>query len=391
MLPIPKFYKYLTGIDIAFVDGGLGLADTITQVAAQFVVAGFVAGDSFVVTGSTSNDGTYTIVSVVAGTITLATATLTAEIAGDTVVIKSELTAFAFGNCDAGDYAPSSTGLIIHLYNDIASAGSDDLTYIKLSVRDSDGNETELWTTNRWIEVKSSGGDATVDDAMTEYKQIGKNHPLTLGDIQTGKYRILYVRLHGPTSAQEGDLALQLIVNYNDSVSSTNNQMIHFQDLKAASATHIHAAITGNGASQDITTNITNPDVPRVASITATNNATIPTGVVTITGLVRGVSTTDAITITGGSTVNGVKPFDTITNINIPAGVDVNNTVSIGIGDVLGLPKEINLTSDVYKKSVNSVDVTTEISGKVNATYGTLDCSTIVANEETTIWYLADY
>jgi len=119
--------------------------------------------------------------------------------------------------------------------------------------------------------------------------------------------------------------------------------------LKAASVTHIHAAITGTGASQDITTNITNPDVPRVASITATNNATIPTGVVTITGLVRGVSTTDAITITGGSTVNGVKPFDTITNINIPAGVDVNNTVSIGIGDVLGLPKEINLTSDVYK------------------------------------------
>jgi len=391
MLPIVKFYKAVTGIDIAFVDGGLGLADTITQTSAQFVIAGLVAGDVITISGSVSNDGDYTIVTVVAGTITLATATLTAEIAGATVVIKTELTSFAFGNCDAGGYATSSAGLIIRLYNDIASAGSDDMTYIKLSVRDSDGNETELWTTNRWIEVKSSGGDATVDDAMTEYKKIGKDHPLTLGDIQSGKYRQLYVRLHGPTSATEGNIAWQLIVTYNDSVSSTNVQVIHFQDLKAASVTHIHAAITGNGASQDITTAITNPDVPRVASITATNNATIPTGVVTITGLVRGVSTTDAITITGGSTVNGVKPFDTITNINIPAGVDVNNTVSIGIGDVLGLPKEINLTSDVYKKSVNSVDVTTEISGKVNATYGTLDCSTIVANEETTIWYLADY
>jgi len=200
-------------------------------------------------------------------------------------VQTTQTTTYPFGNCDAGGYAPDSTGVIIHLWNDKDSAGSDDMTYIRLSVRDSDGNEVELWTTNRWIEVKSNGGTATVDDAMTEYKQIGKNHPLTLGDIQSGKYRTLYIRLHGPTSAVEGNIALQLIVNYNDSISSTNVQVIHFQDLKAASATHIHAAITGTGASQDITTNITNPDVPRVASITATNNATIPTGVVTITGL----------------------------------------------------------------------------------------------------------
>jgi len=299
---------------------------------------------------------------------------------------------YAFGNCDAGGYAPDSTGVIIHLWNDKDSAGSDDMTYIRLSVRDSDGNEVELWTTNRWIEVKSNGGTATVDDAMTEYKKIGKNHPLTLGDIQSGKYRTLYVRLHGPTSAQEGDLALQLIVNYNDSVSSTNNQMIHFQDLKAATdnADYIHAAITGNGASQDITTDITNPDVPRVATLTMTNVST-PSGVGTITGLVRGVSTTDAITLVAGGTATGVKPFDTITNINLPAGVSSDDSVSVGIGDILGLPKEINLTADVYKKKVNNADATAELSGKVNATYGTVDCSTIIANEETTLWYLADY
>ena len=196
--------------------------------------------------------------------------------------------------------------------------------------------------------------------------------------------------MHGPTSAQEGDLALQLIVNYNDSVSSTNNQMIHFQDLKAASTTHIHAAITGNGASQDITADITNPDVPRVATLTMTD-VTSPSGVGTITGLVRGVSTTDAITLVAGGTATGVKPFDTITNINIPSGVSSDDTVSVGIGDILGLPKEINLTADVYKKKVNNADATSELSGKVNATYGTVDCATIVANEETTLWYLADY
>ena len=46
---------------------------------------------------------------------------------------------YAFGNCDAGGYAPDSTGVIIHLWNDKDSAGSDDMTYIRLSVRDSNG------------------------------------------------------------------------------------------------------------------------------------------------------------------------------------------------------------------------------------------------------------
>jgi len=51
---------------------------------------------------------------------------------------------YAFGNCDAGDYAPDSVGVEIHLWNDKDSAGSEDMTYIKLSVRDSDGNEVEI-------------------------------------------------------------------------------------------------------------------------------------------------------------------------------------------------------------------------------------------------------
>ena len=216
MLPIVKFYKSITGIDIAFVDGGTG-ADTIIQVAAQFVIAGFVAGDSIVVSGSTSNDGTYTIVSVVAGTITLATGLLTAEIAGDSVTIDSEATTiYDFGNCDAGGYKPDSTGLIIHLWNDKEIAGSDNMTSVRLSVRDADGNEDDVWTKQCWIEVKSNGGTATVDDAMTTFTKIGLNHELTLGDIQSGKYRRLYIRVHAPTDAIEGNITFQLRVKYQD-------------------------------------------------------------------------------------------------------------------------------------------------------------------------------
>jgi len=73
--------------DIAFVDGGAGVEDTITTTAGDFVAAGFVAGDVIVVTGDSENNGNYTIVSVVAKTINVATASLTGEIKGDDVVI----------------------------------------------------------------------------------------------------------------------------------------------------------------------------------------------------------------------------------------------------------------------------------------------------------------
>lgn len=63
-------------------------ADTITDSANGFLIAGFQAGDQITVSGSTSNDGTYTVGSVVAGTITLLGRNdLTTEAAGATVKI----------------------------------------------------------------------------------------------------------------------------------------------------------------------------------------------------------------------------------------------------------------------------------------------------------------
>jgi len=80
----------VTGDDIAFVDGGEG-EDTITQVAAKFLEIGLVAGDVITVTGATEegNNDTFTIVSVIAGTINIATGSLTEEVAGATVTITS--------------------------------------------------------------------------------------------------------------------------------------------------------------------------------------------------------------------------------------------------------------------------------------------------------------
>jgi hypothetical protein len=79
---------YLAGATIAFNDNGAG-QDTITDSANGFVTAGFEAGNTIVISGSATNDGTYIISSVTAGVITLVVdESLLTEPAGASVVVK---------------------------------------------------------------------------------------------------------------------------------------------------------------------------------------------------------------------------------------------------------------------------------------------------------------
>ena len=74
---------------IGFTEGGAD-PDTITDSASGFLAAGFQPGDQITVQGSASNDGTYTIKSLVAGTITLEGRNdLATEAAGATVKLTA--------------------------------------------------------------------------------------------------------------------------------------------------------------------------------------------------------------------------------------------------------------------------------------------------------------
>jgi len=160
----------------------------------------------------------------------------------------------------------------------------------------------------------------------------------------------------------------------------------HFQDLLAANASGIHTAITGTGSEQNITTGITNPDYARNTSITTTNIAT-PSGNVKIVGLIRGKNDEEEIAIIAGSIAYGNKAFDIVTKIVIPAGVTAADTVTVGFSDKIGLDNPIVVAGDVFKKKVNNEDKTSELSGKVSATYHTVDCATVVANEDMLLKY----
>ena len=157
-----------------------------------------------------------------------------------------------------------------------------------------------------------------------------------------------------------------------------------FTDVAAAAVAAIHAAIAGTGAIQNITTAITNPGEARSATITGSSGAA---GVVVLTGLVRGESDTESITLDGTNTVAGNKPFDTVTSIKVPAELTAGKTVSIGFGDKFGLQHIISVISNVYKISVNAVELTGTYAALVNATYSTIDFSTVGVYQDMVVWY----
>lgn len=111
-------------------------------------------------------------------------------------------------------------------------------------------------------------------------------------------------------------------------------------EAPAAAATDaIHAAITlPDSGTLEVTTGITNPDVPRVISITG--NAAGITGNVVIDGTdINDKEIQDTIIASGVTTVEGIKAFKTVTKITVPVKTTAGDTIEIGISVKLGLAK----------------------------------------------------
>lgn len=110
----------------------------------------------------------------------------------------------------------------------------------------------------------------------------------------------------------------------------------------APSTTAVHAAVTDTGEDQEITTGITDPDVPR--NITATSGGTAA-DIKAVQVVVEGTNaegntiteTLPAFTENNATTVVGSKAFATVTSITLPAHDGTAATTSIGTGAKLGL------------------------------------------------------
>ena len=256
--------------------------------------------------------------------------------------------------------------------------------------------------------VSINGGDASLLDVEKGFALIstssiyyGNKQQYNVSGLDNGTYKVYLTQAGVISSILEAseipanaiELTRAVVVSGEATEVTDKRDFImqrvisqHFQDLLAADVDGIHAAITGNGAIQNVTTAITHPDYARNASITVTNNDT-PEGDVKLVGMVMGKNDEESITIIPGSTAYGNKPFDTVSKIVLPTGVSVSDTVTVGFSDKIGLDNPIVVVGDVFKKKVNNEDKTSELSTKVNATYNTVDCATIVVNEDMMLKY----
>lgn len=174
----------------------------------------------------------------------------------------------------------------------------------------------------------------------------------------------------------------------------------HYKQSPAAKATDaVHAAVTDDGTEQEITTNITNPDVPR--SITATAGGTagdIKAIQVTIEGTnVAGETITEtlpAFTVDTAGTVEGSKAFKTVTKITIPAHDGNGATTEIGTGSALGLSHELD--DNTVIPGMTALNGSREGTEPTVATDGsavegnTADLNSALDGNEVDIWYIAE-
>lgn len=182
-----------------------------------------------------------------------------------------------------------------------------------------------------------------------------------------------------------GDLALP------DAGTLEAVQIIRYNSAPVlGTATRTHAAVALTASPQTITTAITNPDVPRI--VTVKGNASGIAGDVVITGTdFNDDALTETIALNGATEVLGTKAFKTVTSIALPVETNAGtDTVSVGVGNKVGLPLAMPNASNVIAKTFNgAVDAGTVTANAVMALSlyapaGTLDGTKVLALTFTT-------
>lgn len=119
--------------------------------------------------------------------------------------------------------------------------------------------------------------------------------------------------------------------------------------------TAILAATAGASTTQTITAGITQPDIPRVLTLTVGGTAGgVQSSSVVVTGMnFEGKVMTETFNTTAGTTgtLTGTKAFRTVSSIFIPAQVGTSATFAVGTTNIFGLKHRLfknNTTVKVY-------------------------------------------
>ena len=143
-------------------------------------------------------------------------------------------------------------------------------------------------------------------------------------------------------------------------------------------------------AATTVTTGFTDPDCYRSLTVTGSHSSLNQTITITGDGW-DGVEKSETFTLAGATTVQGFKPFKTVRKAVIAVDANATGTVSIGIGEKLGLYRPIAADADVVqinlKASAGTAWVVTAAGAlptgaAVDATYDTVDPETTITDED---------
>lgn len=183
------------------------------------------------------------------------------------------------------------------------------------------------------------------------------------------------------------------VPSVNPPIGNIANFQVEAAKATAGTTTAITALFATSTATTVVTTGITNPTTPR--NITATTDGTAG-DIKAVQVIIEGTNYLDEVitetlpvfTVDTKTTVIGNKAFKTITKITVPAMDGAGATVSIGVGEKLGLPYKLshntvmfaflNLTREATAPTVtvsataiesNTIDLNSALNGTVVNAY----------------------
>lgn len=120
-------------------------------------------------------------------------------------------------------------------------------------------------------------------------------------------------------------------------IETTGAYTYNQKKVSNGTAAAVLATTTGSAAKQTITTGITNPDVPRVLSITIGGSGFTNDSILINGANVEGKPITDTLAYTGTGLVTGSLVFKRVTSVVIPASSGASMTLTVGTTNKLGL------------------------------------------------------
>lgn len=167
-----------------------------------------------------------------------------------------------------------------------------------------------------------------------------------------------------------------------------------YSNCLASSATQICNAVSLSEETPSTFALAAQPDIPRALTATLLHS-NITEYTIVISGLnSKGESVTETFTESSGWTWTTSHAYSKITSIIMTArtGTGVDDTISIGTTDKIGLSNPIYLVTDIYKIKKNSTDLAVDTT-KIDTVYSTYDLSSsaISDTDALTVWYLSKY